>query len=128
MNKHFITQYELKKIQALLSKNGDEVVEVAVKTSYQILDRWKVSLDDKDTLVGCVNGIQPNTDEFVIRASIIISIYSSLHTIFKHVQQADTWPCKPNSAFGQKSAIEYMRRGINNMREVQKYLLAYQSQ
>lgn len=125
MNKPVIAQYELKKIQTLLINNGDAVLEVALKTLHRIMDTWKVSVDDKDLLIGCVNDVQPDSSELVVRASIIISIYSSLHRIFERAEQADEWPSKANDAFNKKSAIEYMSADISNMRHVQSYLLAY---
>ena len=59
------------------------------------------------------------------RISYLLGIYKALHILLPHVEAADTWVRRPNTAplFGGKSALDRMLSGkVSDLYVVRQYL------
>ncbi|CCQ10873.1 hypothetical protein PALB_17470 [Pseudoalteromonas luteoviolacea B = ATCC 29581] len=69
---------------------------------------------------GNVSSLSNDTLE---RISYVLGIYKALGILFPTREQADAWPNKPNCAFNDKSALEFMLEGsMFHLREMRRYL------
>jgi hypothetical protein len=106
---------------------------VAKKTFFQIVERWGVTNEQAQTLLGSPSrstfyswkkgeGGNLSRDAFE-RISYVIGIYKALQILFIDEARADAWVSKPNDAFGGQSALDRMIAGnISDLHAVRAYL------
>lgn len=99
----------------------DKLYDVAIQTAKRIFYSWCVdSSCQKDILGSCQSTI--DRKDVVIRVSFILKIYRSLNTLFDNPEQAHSWMSKTNERFNNMTALQYIRKGDDNLSEVAYYL------
>jgi hypothetical protein len=105
----------------------------AKKAFFRIMQLWKVTNDDAQTLLGSPSrstffswkkgeGGNLPRDAFE-RVSYVLGIYKALQLLFTDAAQADAWVSKPNEAFGGRSALARMTAGnVSDLHAVRAYL------
>lgn len=97
----------------------------ALRTVFNILHKWNVSIDDRCSMLGCTREtygrwvetrqIGDVSDEVVLRLSYILGIWRALYILFNDPKSdsAYSWVHRPNSAalFGNRPPLETMARG-----------------
>ena len=107
--------------------------KIALKVLFNIMKEWQLEEEKQRILLG-----NPTPDVFetwkygevtslesdvLERISYMMGIYKNLKTLFPVQKQANGWLHKPNTAFDESSALDYMLLGqIINLREVRHYL------
>lgn len=107
--------------------------KIALKVLFNIMNEWKIEEKKQRILLG-----NPAIDVFktwkcgevtslesdvLVRISYMMGIYKNLRALFPLQGQANEWLLKPNSAFGEASALDFMLLGqMANLREVRHYL------
>ena len=105
----------------------------AKRAFFSIMDAWQVDSAVAQTLLG-----SPGRSTFfkwkkgqggaltrdqLERISYILGIYKALQVLFPDPKQADAWIRKPNTQFGDTSALERMSAGsITDLHAVRSYL------
>lgn len=107
---------------------------VGLKTFFNIMDAWSQPEDAQVNLLGITHyekfshlkkqEASDINEDTLIRISLIINIYSSLHTIFNNnKQQADSWVNRTNKKYEGMTAMEYMLKNKENgIENVCRYL------
>lgn len=119
--------------KSLQHKEPKEVARVALMLFFNITKSWQISTKQELIVLGSparstfykwrsgtVNTIPQDTLE---RISYVIGIYQALRKIFPTLDQANAWPVKPNQAFNNMSALDYMLLGgVQHLCDVRRYL------
>jgi hypothetical protein len=103
------------------STNLDPMVNVGLRTFFNIARLWKLTPEQEATLLGLPNHeiltsqrdeaylsqIDPQT---IIRISYVLGIYKQLNTLLPTPANADSWLSKPNSEalFNGNSALDFL--------------------
>ncbi|MBH0041424.1 antitoxin Xre/MbcA/ParS toxin-binding domain-containing protein [Pseudoalteromonas sp. SWXJZ10B] len=109
--------------------------KVTSETFFKIMEIWDVHHESQVILLGNLspsnflnvkNGNFTELNSEVIRKiKCLISIYKFLRILFHSKTQADTWVRRPNTAFENLSALEFMLKGSKeNIDHVYRYLRA----
>jgi hypothetical protein len=116
--------------------NPEEQEALAI-TVLKILDNWQVDPQHQVILLGLPEGTRPraltrhrqgqalpNENEIMQRCQALLSIQSSLDTMFPHnTAMADYWVTTGNSQLGNKSPLQVMlENGLEGMRYVAGHL------
>ena len=116
-----------------LQEKDQQMARVGLEVFFNIMKAWKVKAKQQMVLLGKpaestfynwkkgkVSSLSTDTFE---RISYVIGIYKALGILFPTRQQADAWPHKPNAAFNQESALDFMLKGsIVNLSDMRRYL------
>ncbi|WDE03891.1 DUF2384 domain-containing protein [Thalassomonas viridans] len=119
--------------QAVLQENPAKTAQVALKVFFNIMDAWQVKGKDQIILLGKpaestfynwkkgkVSSLSADTLE---RISYVMGIYKALGILFPTREQADAWPLKPNKAFNNQTALEFMLKGsMIHLSDIRRYL------
>ena len=119
--------------QDIINRDPKKTASVALKTFFNIMEKWGVKNELQMIMLG-----RPSQGTFynwkkgkaasipvdtLERISYIMGIYKALGILFPTRAQADSWPKKPNGAFDNQSAIEYMTKGsIAQLIDMRRYL------
>nr|WP_315485353.1 hypothetical protein [uncultured Undibacterium sp.] len=103
------------------STNLDPMVNVGLRTFFNIARLWKLTPEQEATLLGLPNHeiltsqrdeaylsqIDPQT---IIRISYVLGIYKQLNTLLPTPANADSWLSEPNSEalFNGNSALDFL--------------------
>ena len=120
-------------VSSNVSLKSPKSYRLALKVIFNIMKKWQVDEKKQRILLG-----NPATDVFetwkcgevtslendvLERISYMVGIYKNLGTLFPEQRQANEWLHKPNTAFGESSALDFMLLGlVVNLREVRHYL------
>jgi hypothetical protein len=114
-----------------------EEQEALARTVVNIMDNWKVAPEHQVILLGLPEGTKPraltrhrqgqalpNETEVLERCQHLLSIQTSLDTMFPHnTAMADYWVTTANSYFNDKSPLEIMlEEGLPGIRLVAGHL------
>jgi hypothetical protein len=118
---------------AIAQQNPAKTAQVALSVFFNITKAWKLKAKEQRILLG-----QPSESTFfnwkkgnassiskdtLERVSYIMGIYKALGMLFTLRSQADSWIKRPNKAFNDQSALEYMLNGsMINLNEIRRYL------
>ncbi|WAJ71998.1 MbcA/ParS/Xre antitoxin family protein [Catenovulum adriaticum] len=119
--------------QVVLDQNPDKTAQVALSVFFNIMNAWHVKNKEQIILLGKpaestfynwkkgkVSSLSVDTLE---RISYIMGIYKALGVLFPTRSQADAWPQKPNKAFNNVTALEFMLKGsIIHLSDMRRYL------
>jgi hypothetical protein len=128
-------------VEAVLSKPTDILTEsrrasaAALRTFHRIADRWKLSAQERQTVLGLPRSTYfkvirtPNTARLsrdtLERISYILGIYGALQILLPRREAADAWIRNPNdnSLFKGHAPIETMLGGkVSDLFVVRRYL------
>ena len=117
----------------VLKQSPERTAMVALKTFFNVMEKWGVAGREQIILLG-----QPSRTTFykwkkgdatsipcdtLERISYVLGIYKALGVLFPNHQLADAWPKKPNQAFSNESALEYMcKGGMKHLHDMRRYL------
>ena len=120
-------------VAGVLRQNPKKTASVALKTFFNIMEKWCVKNDTQRVLLG-----QPSESLFykwkrgdvanlpvdtLERISYVMGIYKALGILFPTRAQADAWVNKANTAFSGISALDYMAKGqMAHLMEMRKYV------
>ncbi|MCB9786590.1 MAG: DUF2384 domain-containing protein [Deltaproteobacteria bacterium] len=110
------------------------MAEAGVRAFLRITERWGVT-SERDLLV-LLGGVSRSTlsrwkagqigrvsHDTLERLSFIAGIYKALQVLLQEPGRADTWPNRPNRAFGGQTPLERMLGGsITDLASVRAYL------
>lgn len=119
--------------QTQLAQNPEKTAQVALSVFFNIMTAWQVRAKDQIVLLGKppestfynwkkgkVSNLSLDTLE---RISYVMGIYKALRILFPTSEQADAWPQKPNKAFNNESALEFMLKGsMIHLSDMRRYL------
>lgn len=107
--------------------------KIALKAIFNTMKEWQVDEKKQRILLGnpaadifeewkC-GEVTPLESDVLERISCMLGIYKNLGTLFPEQKQANEWLHKPNAAFAESSALDFMLLGqMVNLREVRHYL------
>lgn len=105
----------------------------ALRVFKQIAEAWKLRPEEHHQLLGIATQSNldeepgPATDPVVLyRIGCLVSIYRSLHTLFRDPLQADAWVHRANAgaSFGGRAAIELLTSAdLSQVETVRDHLL-----
>lgn len=112
----------------------EAMAEAGVRAFLRITERWGVT-SERDLLV-LLGGVSRSTlsrwkagqigrvsHDTLERLSFIAGIYKALQVLLQEPGRADTWPNRPNRAFGGQTPLERMLGGsITDLASVRAYL------
>ncbi|MFK8014433.1 MAG: antitoxin Xre-like helix-turn-helix domain-containing protein [Gammaproteobacteria bacterium] len=113
-----------------------QVQRVAAKSFFALMEKWDLTREQGITLLGKpsertyyrwregkVSGLSQDTLE---RISLMLGIYKATHILLPVTERADAYIKKPNTAFGNQSALEVMLKGrMDNLYQVRRHLDAW---
>ncbi len=113
-----------------------EVRRVAVKAFFGLIEKWDLTREQGITLLGKpsertfyrwrdgkVSGLSQDTLE---RISLMLGIYKATHILLPVAERADGYIKRPNTAFGDESALDVMLKGrMDNLYQVRRHLDAW---
>ncbi len=119
--------------KAVLQQNPEKTAQVALSVFFNIMNAWHVRAKDQIVLLGKpaestfynwkkgkVSNLSADTLE---RISYVMGTYKALGILFPTREQADLWPQKPNKAFNNESALEFMLKGsMIHLSDMRRYL------
>ena len=111
----------------------EKVAQVALSVFFNIMAAWHVKAKDQIVILGKpaestfynwkkgkVSSLSEDTLE---RISYVMGIYKALGILFPTREQADAWPKKPNKAFNDESALDFMLKGsMIHLSDMRRYL------
>lgn len=114
---------------------ANDKAAVAFKAFFNIAKAWKLSEEEKRTLLGQIdtgfmkgwedgNGPEANRDTLE-RISYVLGIFKAINILLPQKERATEWMRSPNSApiLGGKSALERMAAGnVSDLYVVRQYL------
>jgi len=120
-------------LKATAKLNSLRVTKVALKLFFYVMDEWLIDEHEQMVLLGLPKNVNAKMlrsnytkilpCKVMKRISLTISIYRSLHSIFTHKNQANTWISKTNSAFNDMTAIGYILKNTDSrLIKVRNYL------
>lgn len=118
---------------ATLTQDPEKSAQVALSVFFNIMSAWKVRAKDQIILLGKpaestfynwkkgkASSLSVDTLE---RISYVMGIYKALGILFPTREQADAWPQKPNKAFNDETALDFMLKGsIIHLSDMRRYL------
>ena len=118
---------------AVLEQPPEKVAAIALEVFFNIMSAWHVKGKDQIILLGKpaestyynwkkgkASSLSTDTLE---RISYLMGIYKALGILFPTREQADAWPLKPNKAFNDESALEFMLKGsMIHLSDMRRYL------
>ena len=116
------------------SVNEAEMLEAGVDAFFRIMDVWKVKAEkDRLILLGGLSRSTLNrwkngrigrvTRDTLERLSYIVGIYKALQILYQEPGRADSWPTRPNQAFGGQAPLQRMLGGsVTDLAAVRAYL------
>lgn len=118
-----------------LIKDSVKSAEIALKTFFNIMNSWNVTLKDQMILLGQQDKTTFNSwkkgkcnylaSDTLLRISHIIKIYKILGILFPVRNQADLWLLKPNKLFDNESVLNFILQDSHtNLAYVSTYLNA----
>lgn len=113
-----------------------EVRRVAAKAFFGLIEKWGLTREQGITLLGKpsertfyrwrdgkVSGLSQDTLE---RISLMLGIYKATHILLPVAERADGYIKRPNTAFGDESALDVMLKGrMDNLYQVRRHLDAW---
>lgn len=119
--------------QNILAQNPAKAAKVGLEVVFNIMEAWNLKAKEQIVLLGRpaestfynwkkgkVSTLSQDTLE---RISYILGIYKALGVLFPTRAQADAWPKKPNKAFNNQSALEFMLKGsMIHLSDMRRYL------
>lgn len=119
--------------QPKLAENPAKTAQVALSVFFNIMNAWNVKVKEQRVLLGnpsestfynWKNGkVSSLSSDTLERISYVMGIYKALGILFPTRAQADAWPKKPNKAFNDESALEFMLKGsMMHLIDMRRYL------
>ncbi|WP_237704374.1 MbcA/ParS/Xre antitoxin family protein [Rheinheimera sp. A13L] len=119
--------------EAVLQQDPEKTAQVALSVFFNIMNAWQVKAKDQMVLLGKpaestfynwkkgkIASLSPDTLE---RISYVMGIYKALGILFASREQADAWPQKPNAAFNNETALDFMLKGsVMHLSDMRRYL------
>lgn len=106
---------------ALTSTDQVPIVDVGLRTFFNIAHLWKLSPEQEATILGLSNqeilsNLRDATDlghidqQTIIRISYVLGIYKQLNTLLPTPANADSWLNRPNTEalFNGHSALDFL--------------------
>jgi len=123
----------LAETQKTLQADPLKTAQVSLKLFFNVMKAWNVKNKEQMILLGQpaeatfynwkkgqVKHLSADTLE---RISYIAGIYKALGILFPTRTQADAWAQKPNKAFDNESALNFMLKGsVANLCDMRRYL------
>jgi hypothetical protein len=114
----------------------DDTVARGVAGVFTILKTWGASNEQARRILGSppertfyawkAGKVGAVSHDTVRRLGYVLGIYKALQLLYSNPQQADTWPARPNRAFGEQPPLERMAGGdVTDLAAVHQYLDAY---
>jgi hypothetical protein len=96
------------------------VDRVALEAFFKLAAEWGLSADDQ------LAGLPADTLE---RVSVLLGTYKALAILLPVRARAHAWVKRPNTAFGDRSALEVMRQGrVDDLYQVRRHLDAWRGE
>ena len=119
--------------EEVIARQPAKTAKVGLAVFFNIMNAWQVKAKEQIVLLGSpaestfynwkkgkVVNLSQDTLE---RISYILGIYKALGILFPSRTQADAWPKKPNKAFNDMSALEFMLKGnMIHLSDMRRYL------
>lgn len=124
---------EPQQAQEILEQKPAKTAKVGLAVFFNIMNAWQVKAKEQIVLLGrpaestfynWKKGKVVNVSQDTLeRISYILGIYKALGILFPTRAQADAWPKKPNKAFNDLSALEFMLKGsMIHLSDMRRYL------
>lgn len=116
--------------------DSDRVAAVALQAFFRIAEAWGLDGEAQRVLLGSPSrrtlsrwrageGTQLPRDT-VERISVLTGIWKALHILLPVAEQANGWIHRPNTAFGERSALDVMLQGqVDDLYTIRRHLDAW---
>jgi uncharacterized protein (DUF2384 family) len=116
-----------------MTNPAPSVAESGLRTFEQIADRWRLTVREREQMLGLPrstyarlrsNAARATLDRNAVeRLSHIFGIYKALHVLFPDDAQADTWLDRPSLDFaGQPARVRFTSGLVADLAFVRHYL------
>ena len=115
--------------------NWRDLREPACRTFLELARAWGLTEEERILLLGCSCNIELSKWrrgdvetmglESITRVSLLLGIYSMLHTVFSDPAQADSWPKRAHvsgALLGTTALQRMLSAGLTGMRQVHEQL------
>lgn len=124
---------------AFFGPDSDQLGNAVARVFGGLSQAWKLSPQEQAALLGCGSpeavpkailvSDSAGPIEVIERVAILLDIFRDINALLPFTELADAWIRKPNSAplFDGQTALSFMMRGLEQIRQVRQYLLAERS-
>lgn len=126
-------QTEERQAEGIIAQQPAKTAQVGLAVFFNIMNAWQVKAKEQMVLLGSPaestfynwkkGKVAHLSQDTLERISYILGIYKALGILFPSRTQADAWPKKPNKAFNDMSALEFMLKGnMIHLSDMRRYL------